>query len=72
VVEIADPILFQEREEETTMNNAHNNSRTRRSKIHECLTLMFGIGVACSVEQPGERMNMKDVVTELHLVKKAS
>jgi hypothetical protein len=31
---------------------------------------MFGIGVACSVEQPGERMNMKDVVTELHLVKK--
>ncbi|XP_059458568.1 probable LRR receptor-like serine/threonine-protein kinase At3g47570 isoform X1 [Corylus avellana] len=70
VVEIADPILFREREEDIAMNNSHNNSRTRRSKIQECLTLMFGIGVACSVEQPGERMNMKDVVTELHLVKK--
>jgi serine/threonine protein kinase len=37
VVEIADPILFQEREEDITMNNSHNNSRTRRSKIQECL-----------------------------------
>ena len=70
VVEIADPILFQGREEETTMNGAHNNSSTRRSKIQECLILIFGIGVACSVEQPGDRMNMKNVVTELHLVKK--
>jgi serine/threonine protein kinase len=71
VVEIADPNLFREREEETAMNRTHNNnSNTRRSKIQECLILMFGIGVACSVEQPRERMNMKDVVTELHLVKK--
>jgi serine/threonine protein kinase len=70
VVEIADPILFHEREEEIAMNSSHHNSRSRRSKIQECLTLMFGIGVACSVEQPEERMNMKDVVTELHLVKK--
>jgi serine/threonine protein kinase len=87
VVEIADPILFLGREEETTMNSIDNNSstrreeeiamnstnnnnNTRRSKIQECLILMFGIGVACSVEQPKERMSMKDVVTELHLVKK--
>jgi serine/threonine protein kinase len=71
VVEIADPILFQGREEETTMNRTHNNNNnTRRSEIQECLILMFGIGVACSVEQPGERMSIKDVVTELHLVKK--
>jgi serine/threonine protein kinase len=71
VVEIADPILFQGREEETTMNRTHNNNNnTKRSEIQECLILMFGIGVACSVEQPRERMSMKDVVTELHLVKK--
>jgi serine/threonine protein kinase len=87
VVEIADPILFQGREEETAMNgpdnnnstrreeeiamnSTNNNNNTRRSKIQECLILMFGIGVACSVEQPKERMSMKDVVTELHLVKK--
>jgi serine/threonine protein kinase len=88
VVEIADPILFQGREEETTMNRTHNNSSntrreeeiamnstsnnnsTRRSRIQECLILMFGIGVTCSVEQPRERMSIKDVVTELHLVRK--
>ncbi|XP_062155294.1 probable LRR receptor-like serine/threonine-protein kinase At3g47570 [Alnus glutinosa] len=71
LVEIADPILFQGREEETTMNRTHNNNiNTRRSKIQECLILMFGIGVACSVEQAEERMSMKDVVTELHLVRR--
>ncbi|XP_059457827.1 probable LRR receptor-like serine/threonine-protein kinase At3g47570 [Corylus avellana] len=70
VVEIVDPIIFQGEEEETIMNGAHNNSNTRRSKIQECLILMFEIGIACSVEQPQERMNMKNVVTDLHLVKK--
>ncbi|XP_062154966.1 probable LRR receptor-like serine/threonine-protein kinase At3g47570 [Alnus glutinosa] len=71
VVEIADPILFQGREEEIAMNRTHNNNgNTRRSEIQECLILMFGLGVACSVEHPGQRMSIKDVVTELHLVKK--
>ncbi|XP_062156006.1 probable LRR receptor-like serine/threonine-protein kinase At3g47570 [Alnus glutinosa] len=58
------------REEEIAMNSTDNNSSTRRSRIQECLIMMFAIGVACSVEQPGERMSMKDVATELHLVKK--
>jgi hypothetical protein len=52
------------------MNSTDNNSSTRRSKIQECLILMFRIGVACSVEEPGERLSMKDVVIELHLVRK--
>ncbi|XP_035543117.1 putative receptor-like protein kinase At3g47110 [Juglans regia] len=54
VVEIADPTLFQEREEETTRNNGHNNNITRRNKNQECLVLIFRIGVACSFEQPEE------------------
>ncbi|XP_062155284.1 probable LRR receptor-like serine/threonine-protein kinase At3g47570 [Alnus glutinosa] len=58
------------REEEIAMNSTDNNSSIRRSRIRECLILIFGIGVACSVEQPGERMSMKDVVIELHLVRK--
>ncbi|KAG6679056.1 hypothetical protein I3842_14G111900 [Carya illinoinensis] len=70
VVEIADPILFQEREEETTRNNGQNNNNTRRNKSQECLGSIFQIGLSCSVEQPEERMNMSDVVAELHLVKK--
>jgi hypothetical protein len=52
------------------MKCTHNNSSIRISKIQECLILMFKIGVACSVEQTGERMNMKNVVTEVLLIKK--
>ncbi|KAF5471068.1 hypothetical protein F2P56_011540 [Juglans regia] len=70
VVEIADPILFQEREEESTRNNGQNNNITTRNKIQEFLVSIFHIGVACSIEQPKERMNMRDVVVELHLIRK--
>jgi serine/threonine protein kinase len=70
VIEIADPIIFQEREEEITMNNSNNNINTRRSEIQECLIAIFEIGVACSVEQPAERMSIKDVVTKLIVLKK--
>jgi serine/threonine protein kinase len=42
VVEIADPIILQEKEEESTMNDFHyNNSEARRNKIQECLVLIF-------------------------------
>ncbi|KAG6679054.1 hypothetical protein I3843_14G109200 [Carya illinoinensis] len=71
VIEIADPVLFQEREEETTRNNGQNNNVTRRNKIQECLLSIFKIGVACSAEQPEERMNMRDVVVELNLIRKS-
>ncbi|KAF5467075.1 hypothetical protein F2P56_016937 [Juglans regia] len=70
VVEIADPILFQETGEQTS-DNARQISSTRRNKIKECLVLIFGIGVACSSEHPEERMNIRDAVTKLHLVRKS-
>ena len=70
VVEIVDPILFQGIEEDISMNDSHNNSSSRRSEIHDCLILIFGIGVACSIEEPRERMSIKDVGTKLLLIKK--
>ncbi|KAF5454737.1 hypothetical protein F2P56_024382 [Juglans regia] len=71
VVEIADPTIVQEREgDQSTMSSVANSSHTRRNKILELLTSIFEIGVACSVEQPEERMRIKDVVTELNLVRK--
>ncbi|KAG6734399.1 hypothetical protein I3842_01G271100, partial [Carya illinoinensis] len=70
VVDIADPILFQETGEQTS-NNARQIISTRRKKIKECLVLIFGIGVACSSEHPEERMNIRDAVTKLHLVRKS-
>ncbi|KAG6624671.1 hypothetical protein CIPAW_16G044400, partial [Carya illinoinensis] len=40
-----------------------------RSKIREGLSLILGIGVACSMEFPRERMNIKDVLKVLHSIR---
>ncbi|KAB1226147.1 hypothetical protein CJ030_MR1G023904 [Morella rubra] len=67
VLEIADPILFQESNGD---QNSINNWDVRINKIQECLSSIFGIGVACSAEQMGERMSMKDVAAELLSIRK--
>lgn len=38
-------------------------------KIQECFALILGIGVACSVESPRERMNISDVIIKLHSIR---
>ncbi|XP_019191171.1 PREDICTED: LRR receptor-like serine/threonine-protein kinase EFR [Ipomoea nil] len=53
-VEIADPKLVQERDEQTQM----------------CLVCMFKVGVACSVEFPAYRLKIRDVVGELNKARK--
>jgi hypothetical protein len=35
----------------------------------ECLVSFARIGVACSAEDPAQRMCIKDVITELHAIK---
>ena len=47
---------------------AHNEVQNESSKILECLTLILGMGVSCSVEFPRERMTMSDVIIELHSI----
>ena len=47
---------------------AHNEVQNESSKILECLTLILGIGVSCSIEFPRERMTMSDVIIELHSI----
>ena len=68
IIDIVDPILLHCGElGETKMNAiAHNES----SKILECLTMILGMGVACSVEFPRERMNMSAVIIELHSIRR--
>lgn len=39
------------------------------SKMQECLTSILGIGVACSVQAPIDRMDVACALTELHLIK---
>ena len=70
VINIVDPIILLEREDmETRTTDTHIQNRIGCPKILECLILIFGIGVSCSMESPRERMNISDVVAQLHLIR---
>ncbi|KAM3733583.1 hypothetical protein ACB098_11G147300 [Castanea mollissima] len=51
------------------MNDTGNENRNGSLKIQECLILILGIGIACSIEYPRERMNISAVVVELHSIR---
>lgn len=42
----------------------------RKDQRQECLVAILGVGVACSVETPRERMDITNVIKELKLVRK--
>ncbi|XP_065635307.1 probable LRR receptor-like serine/threonine-protein kinase At3g47570 [Quercus suber] len=70
VSNIVDPIILWESEDmETRTNDTHIQNRIGHPKILECLILIFEIGVSCSMESPRERMNISDVVAQLHLIR---
>ncbi|GMY22795.1 probable LRR receptor-like serine/threonine-protein kinase At3g47570 [Fagus crenata] len=70
IIDIIDPILLWERqEEEIRMNDADTEDQNGSPKIQECLVLILGIGVACSTEFPRERMNISAVVVELNKIR---
>ncbi|KAA8539593.1 hypothetical protein F0562_026285 [Nyssa sinensis] len=54
VMEIVDPILLKDIEEDSTK---------------ECLISMVRIGVACSIKSPQDRMEIKEVIRELNLIR---
>ncbi|THG13648.1 hypothetical protein TEA_007387 [Camellia sinensis var. sinensis] len=66
VMEIVDPVLLDNEEEETRATTIQVNNRC---KIVECLISMVNIGVACSTESPQGRMSISNILHELHLVK---
>ena len=72
IFDIVDPILLQKREVgETRMNDITGNEGPNGiPKNQECLILILGIGVACSVEFSRERMNMSAVITELNSIRR--
>ncbi|EYU40963.1 hypothetical protein ABFS82_07G099400 [Erythranthe guttata] len=45
-------------------------SDENNSKIEKCVSSIMRIGLSCSKELPSDRMSMKDVVKELHKIKK--
>ena len=66
IIDIIDPAVLEERQKgEGRMNDTCNGNQNGSFKIHECLILILGIGVACSTEIPRERMNINAVVVGL-------
>ncbi|KAJ8617353.1 hypothetical protein MRB53_013539 [Persea americana] len=66
VMEIIDHGLLSE---EIEIIGHSENSSNIRSKMQEALISLVEIGVSCSHESPKERMEMKDVVSEMQKVK---
>ncbi|KAM5555353.1 hypothetical protein ABKV19_023318 [Rosa sericea] len=69
VSEISESLVLQEGT--TNVAEAHRHSRLseRAQKIEECLTLILGIGIACSVESPTNRKDISDAASELQSIR---
>ncbi|XP_059639134.1 probable LRR receptor-like serine/threonine-protein kinase At3g47570 [Cornus florida] len=66
VMEIVDSLLILEEEDESEMTKQHNIARTK-----DCLVSVLRIGVVCSSGLPRERMDITNVLNELHKIREA-
>ncbi|GLT96483.1 hypothetical protein SLE2022_141000 [Rubroshorea leprosula] len=70
VMDIVDASLLQElRSTDENVGDARRNRRERRVSIKEILITFARIGVLCSMDSPNDRMEMKDVVAELCIIR---
>ncbi|XP_042482654.1 probable LRR receptor-like serine/threonine-protein kinase At3g47570 [Macadamia integrifolia] len=73
VMAVVDPslVLMEEYEEEAAsiVTNITKIQRCMKDRLLECLNSVIRIGVACSAKSPRDRMDINDVVKELHLIK---
>ncbi|XP_058110901.1 probable LRR receptor-like serine/threonine-protein kinase At3g47570 [Magnolia sinica] len=65
VMEIVDLYLF----EEAKITQGSGNHINARNEMRDCLISMVRIGVLCSLESLRERMEMKNVVMEMHAIR---
>ncbi|XP_073100086.1 LRR receptor-like serine/threonine-protein kinase EFR [Elaeis guineensis] len=63
IEEIIDPLLLIQDDDDP------RGSTTRR--LNQCLESVIRIGLMCSTLSPGERLNMRDVATEMHAIRNA-
>ena len=71
VSEISESLLLQEGA--TNVSEARRRSSqlsVRAQKVEECLTLILGVGVACSVESPTNRKDISDVASKLQSMRR--
>lgn len=75
-VEVAFPenilqILDQPLVPRDTEDATEEENKDDLSNVEKCLISLFQIGLACSMESPKERMNMVNVIRQLHVIRKA-
>ncbi|XP_077232666.1 uncharacterized protein LOC143870037 [Tasmannia lanceolata] len=68
VIEITDPQLISEGVQVVNNNNNENHT-IMKNRMRDCVVSMFRIGVSCCAKSPRDRMQMGDVVKELHVIK---
>ncbi|KAM4072560.1 hypothetical protein ACB094_11G146800 [Castanea mollissima] len=71
VIDIIDPLLLSWKSEEgeaTMIDITCNEGQNGSPIIQNCLIVILGVGVACSVEVPSERMNISAVIIELRSI----
>ncbi|KAI8540156.1 hypothetical protein RHMOL_Rhmol09G0240300 [Rhododendron molle] len=75
LADIVDPTIFQQREilEEASSSTSNTGSQSSpgSQKIQECLVSLLKVGIACSEELPTDRLDIKDVVPQLHAIRSA-
>ncbi|XP_058219494.1 probable LRR receptor-like serine/threonine-protein kinase At3g47570 isoform X1 [Rhododendron vialii] len=71
VANIVDPTLFQQvvMGEASSSNSSQNQSPACFHEVQECLTSILKVGIACSKELPRDRPDIKETVTQLHVIK---
>ncbi|KAG1362720.1 LRR receptor-like serine/threonine-protein kinase EFR [Cocos nucifera] len=67
VTMIVDPSLFSQESEE--MLHINQGGSQAGERIERCLIAVLAIGLSCTKETPGERMEIKDAVTNLEAIK---
>ncbi|KAF8035458.1 hypothetical protein BT93_C1473 [Corymbia citriodora subsp. variegata] len=71
VEKVIDPVLLQENQDlEKRQTIAKKGKNKSWCSTLECLVSIIEIGVACSSESPGERMDINDALTKLQGIKK--
>nr|GMD95266.1 probable LRR receptor-like serine/threonine-protein kinase At3g47570 [Ipomoea batatas] len=70
-MEIADPKILQERDEQIKIKNKGKSSLWKNDNFQVCFVSVIKIGIACSTESPADRMNIRDVLSELNKSRKS-
>ncbi|XVE79444.1 hypothetical protein DITRI_Ditri14bG0059300 [Diplodiscus trichospermus] len=68
VLEVVNPLLLAGDNQDETGSSSRNPRRAhmKETKMKECLIFILRAGMACSIESPKDRVDIVDVVKELH------